>query len=187
MTYLINPSGDKVKIGDVVVVKDYLNVFPEKLVYLPREKEVKFKIELMLGTTPISKTPYRMVPTEFKELKIQLQDLLEQLSESSWRALILFVKKKDGNLKLCIDYRSLNNDIIKNKYLLLHIDELFDQLHRAVVYSKIDLRQGYYQLRIRKEDVPNTTFNTCCRHQIFNLFLFLFLFYFIIHVCSLVL
>ena len=109
-----------------------------------------------------------MIPDELKELKIQLQDLLErgfiQLSESPWGVSILFVKKKDGSLKLCIDYRDLNSATIKNKYPLPNIEELFDQLQGAVVYSKIDLRQGYYQLKIRREDVPKTAFNTRYGH-----------------------
>jgi len=89
-----------------------------------------------------------MAPAELKELKLQLQDLLERgfihLSESPWGAPVLFVKKKDGSLRLCVDYRGLNSITIKNKYPLPHIDELFDQLEGAVVFSKIDLRQGYY-------------------------------------------
>ena len=97
-----------------------------------------------------------MAPAKLKELKFQLQDLLEREfiheNESPWGPPVLFVKKKDGNLRLCIDYRGLNAVTIKNKYPLPHIDKLFDQLQEAVVFSKLDLRQGYYQLRIRKED-----------------------------------
>ena len=108
MAYLINTKKDKAKIAEVPVVKDYLDVFPEELVSVPPEREVEFKIELMPGTMPISKTPYRMAPAELKELRIQLQDLLErgfiQLSESPWGAAVLFVKKKYESLRLCIDY-----------------------------------------------------------------------------------
>ena len=107
----------------------------------------------MLGTATIAKIPYRMIRAEFKKLNQQLQDLLEvgfiRESKSPWGALVLFVKKKDGSLKLCIDYRGFNDVTVKNKYLLPYIDELFDQLQGAVVFSKLTLRQGYYQLRIK--------------------------------------
>ncbi|XP_071912339.1 uncharacterized protein [Coffea arabica] len=128
------------------VISEYPNVFPEELESLPPEREIEFKVDLVPGTTPISKTPYRMAPAELKELKVQLQDLLERgfihESESPWGAPVLFVKKKDGSLRLCIDYRGLNAVTVKNKYPLPHIDELFDQLQGAVVFSKLDLRQG---------------------------------------------
>mgnify|MGYP004715960303 CR=1 FL=1 len=85
-------------------------------------------------------------------------------SESPWGAPVLFVKKKNSSLKLCIDYRGLNDVTVKNKYPLPHIDELFDQLQEAVVFFKLDLRQGYYQLRIRQEDIPKTAFNSRYGH-----------------------
>ncbi|XP_071917076.1 uncharacterized protein [Coffea arabica] len=128
------------------IISEYLDVFSEELGSLPPEREIEFKVDLVPGTTPISKTSYRMAPAEFKELKVQLQDLLGRgfihESESPWGAPVLFVKKKDGSLRLCIDYRGLNAITVKNKYPLPHIDELFDQLQRAVVFSKLDLRQG---------------------------------------------
>nr|XP_027067805.1 uncharacterized protein LOC113693471 [Coffea arabica] len=157
LTFLINTPTDKLKIEDVSVVSEYPDVFPDELVNLPSEREIEFEINLLLGASPISKTPYRMAPTELKELKLQLQDLLERdfihESGSPWGAPVLFVKKKNGTLKLCIDYQGLNNMTIKNKYPLPHINELFDQLQGVMVFSKLDLRQGYYQLLIRKEDV----------------------------------
>ena len=129
---------------------------------------MEFKIDLLSGTTPISKTPYRMAPVKLKELKLQLQDLLEREfireNDSPWGAPVLFVKKKDGSLSLCIDYRELNDVTIKNKYPLPHIDELFDQLQGTVMFSKLDLRQGYYQLRIKEGDVPKTAFNSRYGH-----------------------
>nr|XP_027088732.1 uncharacterized protein LOC113710084 [Coffea arabica] len=163
LAFLINAPSDQVKLEDVPVVREFPDVFPEELKILPPEREVEFKIELMPGMAPISKTPYQMAPAELKELKIQLQDLLERgfvrESDSPWGAPVLFVKKKDGSLRLCIDYRGLNEGTIKNKYPLPLIDSLFDQLQGAVVFSKLDLRQGYYLLKIKKEDIPKTAFN----------------------------
>ncbi|XP_027182156.1 uncharacterized protein LOC113780563 [Coffea eugenioides] len=161
LTFLINAPSDQVKLEDVPVVREFPDVFPEKLKTLPPEREVEFKIELVPGMAPISKTPYRMAPAELKELKMQLQDLLERgivrESDSPWGAPVLFAKKKDGSLRLCIDYRELNEGTIKNKYPLPLIDSLFDQLQGSVVFSKLDLRQGYYQLKIKKENIPKTT------------------------------
>ncbi|XP_071939141.1 uncharacterized protein [Coffea arabica] len=170
LAFLINAPSDQVKLEDVPVVREFPDVFPEELKTLPPEREVEFKIELVPGMAPISKTPYRMAPAELKELKIQLQDLLGRgfvrESDSPWGAPVLFVKKKDGSLRLCIDYRGLNEWTIKNKYPLPLIDSLFDQLQGSVVFSKLDLRQGYYQLKIKKEDIPKTAFNT--RHGHFE-------------------
>ncbi|XP_071928109.1 uncharacterized protein [Coffea arabica] len=171
LAFLINTPTDKLKIEDVPVVSEYPDVFPDELVNLPPEREIEFEINLLPGVSPISKTPYRMAPAELKELKWQLQDLLERgfihESGSPWGAPVLFVKKKDGTLRLCIDYRGLNNVTVKNKYPLPHIDELFDQLQGTVVFSKLDLRQGYYQLLIRKEDVHKTAFNSRYGHYEF--------------------
>ncbi|XP_027155850.1 uncharacterized protein LOC113756359 [Coffea eugenioides] len=168
LAFLINAPSDQVKLEDVPVVREFPDVFPEELKTLPPEREVEFKIDLMPGTAPISKTPYRMAPAELKELKIQLQDLLEKgfvkESDSPWGAPVLFVKKKDESLRLCIDYRGLNEVTIKNKYPLPLIDSLFDQLQGSVVFSKLDLRQGYYQLKIKKEDIPKTAFSTRYGH-----------------------
>ena len=125
----------------------------------------------MPGTTPISKAPYRMAPAELKELKEQIQDLLDKgfirPSFSPWGAPILFVKKKDGTMRLCIDYREINKVTIKNKYPLPRIDELLDQLQGAGFFSKIDLRSGYHQLRVREEDVPKTAFRSRYGHYEF--------------------
>jgi hypothetical protein len=113
---------------------------------------------------PISKAPYRVAPAELKELKEQLQELLDKSfirpSVSPWGALLLFVKKEDGSMQLCIDYRELNRIIVRNKYPLPRIDDLFDQLQGAQVFSKIDLRSSYHQLKIEPGDVPKTTFRT---------------------------
>ena len=112
------------------MVREFGDVFPKELPGLPPEREIEFSVELLPGTSPISIAPYRMAPTELKELKAQLQDLLDKgfirPSTSPWGAPVLFVKKKDGTLRLCIDYRQLNKVTIKNKYPLLMIDDLFD-------------------------------------------------------------
>ena len=112
-----------------------------------------------------------MAPVELKELKVQLQELLDKgyirLSVSTWGALVLFVKKKDGTMRLCIDYRQLNKVTIRNKYPLPWIDDLFDQLQGARVFSKINLRSGYHQLKIKAADVPKITFRTRYGHYEF--------------------
>ncbi|KAM1958501.1 hypothetical protein ACFX15_003880 [Malus domestica] len=158
-------------VEDVRVVRYFLDVFPEDLPGLPPNKEVEFVIDLLPGTNPISLTPYRMAPAELRELKVQLQVLVDkgfiQPSTSPWGALVLFVRKKDGTLRLCIDYRQLNRVTIKNRYPLPRIDDLFDQLRGVCVFSKIDLRSGYYQLKIKNEDVPKTAFRTRYGHYEF--------------------
>ena len=151
-------------ICDIPVVCEFPDVFPEELPGLPPDRDVEFKIELVPGTAPISRRPYRMPPNELAELKVQLQDLLDkgliQPSSSPWGCPALFVKKKDKSLRMCVDYRPLNAVTIKNKYPLPHIDILFDQLAKAKVFSKIDLRSGYHQIKIRPEDIPKTAFST---------------------------
>jgi hypothetical protein len=136
------------EIKDIPVVREFLDVFPKDLPSLPRERDVEFVIELQPGTAPISRRSYRMPPKELAELKTQLQDLLDigfiRPSSSPWGCPALFVKKKDQTLRLCVDYRPLNEVTIKNKYPLPRIDLLFDQLTGAKVFSKIDLRSGYH-------------------------------------------
>jgi hypothetical protein len=131
---------------------------------MPPDRDVEFVIELQPGTAPIFKRPYRMPPKELAELKIQLQELLDKgyihPSSSPWGSPALFVKKKDGSLQMCVNYRPLNAVTIKNKYPLPRIDVLFDQLAGAQVFSKIDLRSGYHQIKIRASDIPKTAFST---------------------------
>jgi hypothetical protein len=152
------------EIQDILVVCEFPDVFPEDLLGLPPERDVEFVIELKPGTAPISRRSYRMPPNELAEPKTQLQDLLEKgfirPSSSPWGCPTIFVKKKDQTLRMCMDYRPLNEVTIKNKYPLPQIDILFDQLTAARVFSKIDLRSGYHQIRIRPEDIPNTAFTT---------------------------
>ncbi|KAL0534339.1 hypothetical protein IC582_028629 [Cucumis melo] len=160
-----------VSLSSEPVVRDYPDVFPEELPGLPPHREVEFAIELEPGTVPISRAPYRIAPAELKELKVQLQELLDKgfirPSVSPWGAPVLFVKKKDGSMRLCIDYRELNKVTVKNRYPLPRIDDLFDQLQGATVFSKIDLRSGYHQLRIKDEDVPKTAFRSRYGHYEF--------------------
>jgi hypothetical protein len=152
------------EIKDIPVVCEFPDVFLEDLPGLPPEREVEFVIELKPGTAPVSRRSYRMLPNELAELKIQLQDLLEkgfiQPSSSPWGCPAIFVKKNDQTLRMCVDYRPLNEVTIKNKYPLSRNDILFDQLTGARVFSKIDLRSGYHQIRIRPEDIPKTAFTT---------------------------
>jgi hypothetical protein len=148
----------------ISVVCEYPDVFPDELPGMPPDRDIEFAIELQLGTAPISKRPYRMPPAELAELKKQLQELLDKgfnrPSTSPWGCPALFVKKKDESLRLCVDYRPLNAVTIKNKYPLPRIDVLFDQLVAAKVFSKIDLRSGYHQIKIRASDIPKTAFST---------------------------
>ena len=147
-----------------MVVNDFSNVFLEELPGIPPVREVDLSIEILLGIAPTARGPYRMAPTELKELKIQLQELLDkgfiQPSVSQWGAPVLFMKKKYDTLQMCIDYRQINKVTVKKKYPLPRIEDLFDQLKGAGVFSKIDMRSGYYQLRVKDVDVPKTTFRT---------------------------
>ncbi|GKC29169.1 putative reverse transcriptase domain-containing protein, partial [Tanacetum coccineum] len=156
------------RLEDVPVVRD----FPEDLPGLPPSRQVEFRIDLIPGDAPVARAPYRLAPTEMKELSKQLQELSEKgfirPSSSPWGAPVLFVKKKDGSFRMCIDYRELNKLTIKNRYPLPRIDDLFDQLQGSSVYSKIDLRSGYHQLRIREEDIPITAFRTRYGHYEFQ-------------------
>nr|GEV54948.1 putative reverse transcriptase domain-containing protein [Tanacetum cinerariifolium] len=159
-------SNEKKSVKDVPVVNEFLDVFPEDLSGITPERQVEFRIDLIPGATPIAKTPYRLAPFEMKELMSQLQELLDKgficPSSSPWGAPILFVKKR-----MCIDYRELNKVTMKNVYPLPRIDDLFNQLQGARWFSKIDLRSGYHQLKIREEDIPKTAFRTRCGHYEF--------------------
>jgi hypothetical protein len=152
------------EIQDISVVCEFPDVFPEDLPGLPPERDVEFVIELKPNTSPISRKSYRMPSNELAELKTQLPDLLEKgfirPSSLPWGCPTIFVKKKDQTLRMCVDYRPLNEVTIKNKHPLPRIDILFDQLTGARVFSKIDLRSGYHQICIRPEDIPKTAFTT---------------------------
>jgi len=148
----------------IPVVCEFPDVSPKELPGLPLDREVEFAIELIPGTAPISRRPYRMRPNELAELKTQWKELLDKgfirPSSSEWGCPALFVKKKDQSLRMCVDYRPLNAVTIKNKYPLRRIDILFDQLSKAKVFSKIDLRSGYHQIKIHPQDIPKTAFST---------------------------
>jgi hypothetical protein len=136
----------------VPVVNEFPNVFPEELPGIPPDRDIEFVIELKPGIAPIYKTPYRMATPELAQLKEQIKKLLEKgfvrPNSSPWGASVIFVPKKDGTQMLCVDYCALNEVTNKNKYPLPKIDDLFDQLSGACVFSKIDLRSGYHQLEI---------------------------------------
>jgi hypothetical protein len=148
----------------IKVVSEFPDVFLEDLPGMPPERKVEFAIELVPGTAPISKRAYRVSRPKLVELKKQIDELSEKAyirpSTSPWVAPVPFVEKKDGTRRMCIDYQALNEVTIKNKYPLPRIEDLFDQLRGASMFSKIDLRSGYHQLRIRPSDIPKTAFIT---------------------------
>ncbi|GKD85272.1 putative reverse transcriptase domain-containing protein [Tanacetum coccineum] len=154
------------------VVKEFPEIFPEDLPSLPPVCQVEFQIDLIPGAAPVARAPYRLTHSEMHELSNQLQELADRgfirPSTSPWGAPVLFVKKKDGSFRMCIDYRELNKLTVKNRYPLPKIDDLFDQLQGSSVYSKIDLRSGYHQLRVRNEDISKTAFRTRYGHYEFQ-------------------
>ncbi|GJV94537.1 putative reverse transcriptase domain-containing protein [Tanacetum coccineum] len=160
------------RLKDVPIVKDFPEVFPEDLPGIPPTRQVEFQIDLVPGAAPVARAPYRLAPSEMKELAKQLQELYDKgfirHNSSPWEAPILFVKKKDGSFRMCIDYRELNKLTIKNRYPLPRIDDLFDQLQGSSVYSKIDLQSGYHQLRVREKYIPKTAFRTRYGHYEFQ-------------------
>ncbi|GJW13628.1 putative reverse transcriptase domain-containing protein [Tanacetum coccineum] len=167
-------KGCKLEIEEeIVVVRDFLKVFLNDLSGLPSVREIEFRIELIPGATPVAKSPYRLAPSELEELSGQLKELQDKgfvrPSSSPWGALVLFVKKKDGSFRICIDYRELNKLTIKNHYPLPRIDDLFDQLQGSQYFSKIDLRSGYHQLRVHEDDIPKTAFRTRYGHFEFTI------------------
>ncbi|GKB65338.1 putative reverse transcriptase domain-containing protein [Tanacetum coccineum] len=165
-------KSEKKRLEDVPIVQDFPEVFPEDLPGLPPTRQVEFQIDLVPGAAPVARAPYRLAPSELKELSEQLKELSDKgfirPSSSPWGAPVLFVKKKDGSFRMCIDYRELNKLTVKNRYPLPRIDDLFDQLQGSSVYSKIDLRSGYHQLRVREEDIPKTAFRTRYGHYEFQ-------------------
>ncbi|KAK1406306.1 hypothetical protein QVD17_41599 [Tagetes erecta] len=174
IAFLAHVVGGKDKgknVKDIPIIRDFPEVFPEDLPGLPPARSIDFRIDLIPGATPIAKSPYRLAPSEMQELSTQLQELVNKgfirPSSSPWGAPVLFVKKKDGSFRMCIDYRELNKLTIKNRYPLPRIDDLFDQLQGATCFSKIDLRSGYHQLRIHEEDIPKTAFRTRYGHYEF--------------------
>ncbi|GJS20006.1 putative reverse transcriptase domain-containing protein [Tanacetum coccineum] len=166
-----NKSKEK-RLEDVPVIRNFLEVFFKELPGLPLSRQVEFRIDLVPGAAPVARAPYRLAPSKMKELSVQLQELLEKgfirPSSSPWGAPVLFVKKKDESFRMCIDYHELNKLTVKNRYPLLRIDDLFDQLQGSSMYFKIDLRSGYHQLRIKAEDILITAFRTRYGHFEFH-------------------
>jgi hypothetical protein len=153
---------DAISTMDVRTVSDFPDVFAEELPGMPLDHDIEFVIEVVPSTARIFKRPYRMVANQLAQSKEQLQELLDKgyihPSASPWGAPVIFAPKKDGTQRICVHYRSLNEVTIKNKYPLPSIDDLFDQLKGACVFSKVDLRSGYHQLNIRASDIPKITF-----------------------------
>ncbi|GJT34062.1 putative reverse transcriptase domain-containing protein [Tanacetum coccineum] len=147
-------------------------VFPKDLPGLPPTRQVEFQIDLVPGAAPVARAPYRLAPSELKELSEQLKELSDKgfirPSSSPWGAPVLFVKKKDGSFRMCIDYRELNKLTVKNRYPLPEMMTYLIQLQGSSVYSKIDLRSGYHQLRVREEDISKTAFRTRYGHYEFQ-------------------
>jgi hypothetical protein len=152
------------------VVSEFSDVFPDDLPGMPPDHEIEFSIDLLPGTAPIAKRPYRMAPVEHEEVKKTIDELLAKgyirRSFSPWAFPIFLVEKKDGAKRMCVDYRDLNAVTIKNKHPLPRIEDLFDQLQGACVFSKIDLRSGYHQLKIHLEDIPKTAFT--CKYGLYE-------------------
>nr|GFA59858.1 retrovirus-related Pol polyprotein from transposon 17.6 [Tanacetum cinerariifolium] len=162
----------KKRLENVPIVRDFLEVFHEDLPGLLPTRQVVFQIDLIPSAAPVARAPYRLAPPEMKELSEQLKELSDKgfirPSSSPWGAPVLFVKKKDESFWMCIEYRELNKLTMKNHYPLPRIDDLFDQLQGSSVYSKIDLRSRYHQLRVREEDVSKTAFRTRYGHYEFQ-------------------
>ncbi|GJQ97500.1 putative reverse transcriptase domain-containing protein [Tanacetum coccineum] len=165
---LMSAKASDKKQEEIVVVRDFPEVFLNDLSGLPPLREIEFRIDLTPGETPVAKSTYRLTPSELEELSGQLKELQDKgfirPSSSPWGAPVLFVKKKDGSFRMCIDYRELNKLTVKNRYPLPRIDDLFDQLQGSQFFSKIDLRSGYHQLRVHEDDIPKTVFRTRYGH-----------------------
>ncbi|XP_027357208.1 uncharacterized protein LOC113866586 [Abrus precatorius] len=155
----------------ILVLRDFSEVFPEDVFELPPERKIKFAIDLIPGANMISVAPYRIAPVELAEVKKQVEDLLQKRfirpSVSPWGAPVLLVKKKDRNMRMCVDYRQLNKVTVKNKYPLPRIDDSMDQLRGAAMLSKINLRSGYHQIQVKNEDVPKIAFRTRYGHYVY--------------------
>ncbi|GJV66061.1 putative reverse transcriptase domain-containing protein [Tanacetum coccineum] len=164
------------RLEDVPIVRDFPEVFPEDLPGLPPTRQVEFQIDLVPGAATVARAPYRLAPSELQELSTQLQEISDKgfirPSSPPWGALVLFVKKKDGSFRMCIDYHELNKLTVKNRYQLSRINDLFNQLQGSRVYYKIDLRFGYHQLRVREEDILKTAFRTRYDHCEFQVMSF---------------
>jgi hypothetical protein len=168
----LNEKGVAEGLEHLPVVREFTDVFPEELPWMPPERELEFTIDLKPRIEPIVRNPCRMLTPELQELRMQLKELLDlgliRPSVSPWGAPVIFIRKNNGSWRLYIDYCQLNKAMIKNQYPLLRIDDLFDQMKGAMVSSNIDLRSGYHQLWIKEDDVPKTTFKTRFGHYEFT-------------------
>jgi hypothetical protein len=155
---------DASQVSEVPVINEFADVFREELLGMSPDRDIEFVIEWKPGTAPIYKTPYRITTAELAELKEHIKELLQKgfmhPSSSPWGAPVIFVPKKDGTQRLCVDYHALNEVIVKNKYPLPRIDDLLDQLCGVCVFSKIDFRSGYHQLKVRECDISKTVFTS---------------------------
>ncbi|KAI3715133.1 hypothetical protein L6452_22102 [Arctium lappa] len=171
LVYVIDAKLEKLKLEVVKIVCEFPDVFLDDLPGLPPDRQVEFRIDLVPGATPVARSPYRFAPAKMQEMMAQLQELLEKgfvrPSSLPWGAPVLFVQKKDGTMRMCIDYRELNKATMKNKYPLPRIDDFFDQLQGAGCFSKINLHSGYHQVMLREEDVPKTAFRMRYGHYEF--------------------
>ncbi|GKB30212.1 putative reverse transcriptase domain-containing protein [Tanacetum coccineum] len=165
-------KSDEKRLENIPIVREFLKVFPKDLPGLPPVRQVEFQIDLILGATPVARAPYILAPSEMQELSDQLQELADRgfirPSTSPRGASVLFVKKKDRSFRMCTDYQELNKLTVNNRYPLPRIDDLLDQLQGSSVYSKIDLRSGYHQLRVKDEDISKTAFRTRYGHYEFH-------------------
>jgi hypothetical protein len=153
------------------VLEEFLDVMPKELPKdLPPRRQVNHAIEVVPEVAPPAKAPYRMIHEELKELKVQVEELLTKSyirpNKSPYGALVLFIHKKDGTLRMCVDYKTLNKATVKNRYPLPRIDDLFDHLSKAKVLSRIDLRLGYYQIQIAEGDEEKTA--CCTRYDLYE-------------------
>ncbi|GKF00569.1 putative reverse transcriptase domain-containing protein [Tanacetum coccineum] len=169
---VMEKKSDEKRLENIPVVREFLEVFPDDLPGLPPVLQVEFQIDLILGEALVARAPYRLAPSEMQERSDQLQELADRgfirPNTLPWGAPVLFVKKKNGSFRMFIDYRELNKLTVKNRYPLPRINDLFDQLQGSSTYSKIDLRSGYHQLRVRDEDIPKTAFRMRYGHYEFH-------------------
>ncbi|GJT75290.1 putative nucleotidyltransferase, ribonuclease H [Tanacetum coccineum] len=165
---LMSAKAQEPKLEDISIIRNFSEVFPDDLSRFTPSREFEFHIDLIPGVMPVAKSPYRLTPTKMEELSNQLKELHDKgfirPSSSPWGASVLFVKKKDGSFRMCIDYRELNKLTIKNHYPLSRIDDLFDQLQGSRYLSKIDLGSGYHQMRVHEDDIPKTAFRSRYGH-----------------------
>jgi hypothetical protein len=169
------PKDKVTNVEDNTVLKEFEDVFKEILGF-PLKRDIDLSINMLFGAAPVSKTPYKMSTPELKELHMQLEEFMKKgyicPSVSHWGALVLLRKKRDGMMILCIEFRQLNKETIKNKYPFPRIDDLFDQMRGTQIFSKIDLKYGYHQVRIKEEDINKISFRMRYKYYKFTVIAF---------------